>query len=105
MNRISQIQESHLGNQNTYMQGAVWMGNRLLNEIEAMCDSMIFLNEEYTNRMSNPQLLTPSLAKWLISAVNKKTRDLKGKTTAIMECTLFNTEDYQETKEHKRSHS
>ena len=35
------------------MEGAVWMGQRLSNEIEVLCQSTEFLLDEYNNRVFN----------------------------------------------------
>lgn len=51
------------------MQGAIWMGIRIKAEVESMCQSMNFLEEEYMHRIvENRKGISPSLAKWLIEA-------------------------------------
>lgn len=41
------------GIQDNYMQGAAWMGSRLMAEIESLCENMTFLTNEFNQRIQD----------------------------------------------------
>jgi len=87
-----------------YMEGAVWMGKKLSNEIEKVCQSYEFLLQEYNQRVheaiANNQAAN-SASTWLIEAVKQAGFELYEKTITILESAIFHMEDaaqkYDET--------
>lgn len=74
------------------MEGAVWMGKKLSNEIEKVCQSFEFLLMEYNRRLAQSQDSTRASA-WLIEAVKQAGFDLYEKTITILESAIFHMED------------
>ena len=63
------------------------MGTRLLTEIDNMIQSFMYLGEEYQQRVTETKRLTPSVAQWLLEAVNSRSSEFKAKVTCILDCT------------------
>ena len=93
------------------MEGAVWMGKKLSNEIEKVCQSYEFLLLEYNQRIGasrnfgndtqrseeiddNRRYLNyESASQWLIEAVKQAGFDLYEKTITILESSIYHMED------------
>ena len=107
--QISQLQRNmHEGidEKKKYMEGAVWMGKKLSNEIEKVCQSFEFLLIEYHQRLApaathsnvplgdtltEAQLINAS--QWLVEAVKQAGFDLYEKTITILEGAMFHMEE------------
>ena len=74
------------------MEGAVWMGQRLSNEIELLCQSCEYLMQEYNSRVFNStgdpeKILTQvnTATQWLVSAVKANTCNTYEKSIEVLE--------------------
>ena len=81
-----------------YMEGAVWMGKRITNEIERLCQTMDSLIREFTDREGLLHSSTTSFGKgtnaqWLMSALKKGSMDLYEATITMLESAILNMED------------
>ena len=76
------------------MEGAVWMGKKLTNEIEKVCQSYEFLIMEYHQRQA--ESTQGNAQQWLVEAVKQAGFDLYEKTITILESAIFHMEDAQE---------
>jgi hypothetical protein len=106
-----------------YMEGAVWMGKKLSNEVEKVCQSYEFLLLEYNQRIGAGQNFTStersaneheanrkylnyeSASHWLIEAVKQAGFDLYEKTITILESSMYHMEDAGQGKQEGLSQS
>lgn len=107
--QIQQLQRNmHEGidEKKKYMEGAVWMGKKLSNEIEKVCQSFEFLLIEYHQRLAPSTTHTSmplgstlteaqlnNASQWLVEAVKQAGFDLYEKTITILEGAMFHMED------------
>jgi hypothetical protein len=74
-----------------YMEGAVWMGKKLSNEIEQACQSFEFLLMEYSQRLTKGD--GEAASNWLVEAVKQAGFDLYEKSITILESAVFHMDD------------
>lgn len=92
INKLNSIHREGAGQKRKYMEGAVWMGKKLSNEIEKACQSFEFLILEYNKRLAQENDHIEA-SHWLIEAVKHSGFDLYEKTITILESAIFHMED------------
>lgn len=90
--KLNSIHKEGAGHKRKYMEGAVWMGKKLSNEIEKTCQSFEFLIMEYNKRLAE-EADHKRASHWLIEAVKHSGFDLYEKTITILESAIFHMED------------
>jgi hypothetical protein len=62
LQKLRAIQDNSVSDKRKYMEGAVWMGRRMTNEVEKVCQSFELLDQEYLRRFKdferNNQMVT-----------------------------------------------
>lgn len=106
--RVQQLEELNNSNFDTeqkrrYMEGAVWMGQRLSNEIESLCNSLDYLLDEYNNRIYNStgnaeKIITQvnTATQWLMQAIKSSGCNLYEKSIQVLEGATLLLKDVQE---------
>jgi hypothetical protein len=90
-----------------YMEGAVWMGKRLTNEVERLCQAVDSLVREFSDREAERAGYHHSTTsfgnstegrngQWLVIALKKATVDLYEQAITMLESAILNMEDAQE---------
>lgn len=87
-----------------YMEGAVWMGKRITNEIERLCQTIDSLTREFTDRegvvvhsstTSFGLKQAGANVQWFMSALKKGSMDLYEAAITMLESAILNMEDAQ----------
>ena len=111
--KLEGVKEDASHDKRKYMEGAVWMGRRMSNEIERVCQRFEQLIQEYLRRFSqheqslsadpnrsprqNTDLLNLQRAQiWLLETIKTNSFDLYERSITMIEGAIFHREDAEQ---------
>ena len=88
MTNLQQLQAHGIDAKKNYMEGAIWMGNKIVKEIASLQQSLDFFIEEYKSRIGprdDQQIRQTEL--WLIDSINRSQQALVEKANEMIDST------------------